>query len=361
MQQSDTFTSGLALAVSKVHSWVEGFYALLPNMIVGVTVLVLFCVFAYSLSRAITVYFDRRDRTDLGRILGDFGFWGLTAFGALLAMTIIIPSLKPANTLAGMGIGSLAFGFAFKDILQNWLSGLLILLRLPFRRGDQIKVGEAEGTVMRIEPRATIIRTYDGRDIVVPNTTIYTSIVTIHTSQHRRRVELDFTVGYVYEIRKITEIIRRSLAQIDEILQEPEPQILCWELGSTSLAMKVRWWINSERSQEVITRARAVQAIKEAFDANDIDPTDPQLVYYHTADKDMLESEATGKQSKEQNAQKKPTRRKEEETLQSYETGEDRKDIIAVPSPPEVVIDQNDPESETIKLDSKEDTLLSGN
>src|SRR5690606_4731416 len=80
---------------------------------------------------------------------------------------------------------------------------------------------------------------------------------------------------------------------IEEVLTDPPPQILCWELGATSLGVRVRWWIDSERAQEIVSRARVVQAIKEAFDANDIDPTDPQLIYYQEKSPSFVTRKAT--------------------------------------------------------------------
>lgn len=319
-------TDGFSAAYGTVHEWVISFYTLLPNIIVGAIVLGCFGVLAKYISRSLCRYFDRRDRTDLGRLLADFLFWALMGLGFLVMLTIVIPSLKPVDLLSSLGIGSLAIGIAFKDILQNWLSGLLILLRLPFRRGDQITVGKAEGTVMRIEPRATIIRTYDGRDIVVPNTEVYTSPVTIHTSQPVRRVEVSFTVGYAYEIRTITAIVEEALKTVDEVRDDPPPQILCWDMGDTSLGIKVRWWIHSERSQEVISRSRVVQAIKEAFDAHDIDPTDPQLIYVQRSDRAHTDRN----------------------TGQKFERS----------APPPITVVPSDPEAHKPKMDSKDETLL---
>ena len=226
-EESETieFRDGLTRAFDTVENWGEDFYSILPNMIVGFVVLFIFGLMAYSVSRTIRLYFERKERIDLGNILSDFGFWAMMLAGCLISLTIIMPSLRPADLLASLGIGSIAIGFAFKDILQNWLSGLLILLRLPFRRGDQIIIGEAEGTVMRIDPRATILRTYDGRDIVVPNSTVYSNNVTINTSEPQRRVELDLTVGYNYDIRVITRILKNSLDQVEEILKETKVNI----------------------------------------------------------------------------------------------------------------------------------------
>lgn len=344
MANNDTTTAqigdGFSLAWGTMREWAVDFYSLLPNIVVGIVFLFIFTILSYAISRFIRTYFERKQRIDLGNILSDLGFWLLVILGAGISLTIIMPSVKPGNLVASLGIGSIAAGFAFKEILQNWLSGLLILLRMPFRRGDQISVLGAEGTVMRIEPRATILRTYDGRDMVIPNTMVFSNIVLVHTSQKTRRVEMDLTVGYDYEVRHITQIIQTALRDIDEILDDPAPQVMCWELGSTSLGIKLRWWIDSERSEEVISRARAVQAIKEAFEANDIDPTDPQLIYYKSAG--ALPT-ADGKDAA---------------NTQTRTLKKANKAIKAPPPPPDFKAGSTDPESETIKQDSKAKTLL---
>lgn len=341
------FSEGVVTAFGTVNNWVFGFYALIPNLVVGVLLIFLFALVAYSTSRIIRIYFRRKDRIDLGNILGDLGFWGMMLLGTLIALTVIMPSLKPSNLLASLGIGSIAIGFAFKEILQNWFAGLLILLRMPFRRGDQIRVLDAEGTVMRIEPRATILRTYDGRDLVIPNTTIFSSIVLVHTSQPRRRMEIEFTVGYDYEVRRITSIISKALEQIDEILKDPAPQVMCWTLGATSLGFKLRWWIESDRSNEVISRARAVQAIKEAFEANDVDPTDPQLIYYQSSEKLPLKKKTAGKSA----GKGKAAKGKKAVAAQPA--------IEPPPPPPDFTAGKSDPEMDKPKKDSKDKTLLS--
>jgi small conductance mechanosensitive channel len=199
---------------------------------------------------------------------------------------------------------------------------------MPFRRGDQIRIGDSEGTVKSIEPRATILQTYDGRNIVVPNTDVYTSHVVVHTYNDVRRVEMDITVGYDYDTQYIINIIQNALKPIEEVLDDPSPQVLCWELGATSLGMKVRWWIEASRADEVISRARAVQAIKEAFEVNDIDPTDPDMIYY-----------------KEQGASK-PHAAKSHSQIQS------------APPPQMIEMGVNDPETEDPKIDSRNKTML---
>lgn len=334
---------GFTLAFDTVHSWISTFYSILPNIIAGFFIFAVFLLIAFGARYSTKQYFKRRERIDLGNILSSLSFWGFIGFGLVLTLTIIMPSLKPVDLVASLGVGSLAIGFVFKDILQNWFSGLLILLRLPFRRGDQITIGEATGTVVRIDPRATVLRTYDGRNIVVPNSTVYQNNVLIHTSNPTRRVEMDLTVGYNYDIRVITRIIENSLIQVDEIIKDPSPQILCWELGATSLGIKVRWWINSDRAEEVISRSRAVQAIKEALDANDIDPTDPQLIYYQQV-------------KKNEHTLFEDTDKNDKSSVEKSVITEDN--VAAGPKPPELTISASDPESEQPKLDDKSQTML---
>jgi small conductance mechanosensitive channel len=278
------FADGLAVAWDKIGSWVDGFYRLLPNLIVGIVVFAAFVAAACIFKSTLVASFRRRGRDDLGEMLSDFAFWLTSLLGLLLALTVVLPTLNPGDVVAGLGIGSVAIGFAFKDILQNWLAGLLILLRQPFRRGDQISVGSIEGTVQRISQRATLVKTYDGRVVVVPNTDIYTQSITVNTAYDHRRISVDVTVGYDHDVGDVRALITATLAAIDEVRKDPPPQVLPWELGATSLSLKVRFWIDSRRSSEVSARARVVQAIKESFQANGIDPTDPQIIYQHRID-----------------------------------------------------------------------------
>jgi small-conductance mechanosensitive channel len=108
---------------------------------------------AFALSNLVRKVMLRARRRDLSAMLSSFVFWLTMLLGTLVVLTIVLPSMKPADIFASLGIGSIALGFAFKDILQNWLAGFLILVRRPFRRGDQSKLGDIEGTVQAVETR----------------------------------------------------------------------------------------------------------------------------------------------------------------------------------------------------------------
>ena len=129
-------------AVRTVERWLEGFLALLPNLGVALIVFALMLGAALAAKYTLISILRRSSRAELRVLLGGFVKWALILFGLLkVVATIVFPSVNPADLLATLGIGSVAIGFAFKDILQNWLSGLLILYRQPFkdRRPDRVR------------------------------------------------------------------------------------------------------------------------------------------------------------------------------------------------------------------------------
>ncbi|WP_019995407.1 mechanosensitive ion channel family protein [Aureimonas ureilytica] len=136
-----------AFVLSKIETWVVGFQQLLPNIVVALVVFAIAFGIGWGIERSFRAWADKHARANLGAVLGSFLKLLVLLFGTLLALTIVIPSLNPGDLLAGLGIGSVAIGFAFKDILQNWLAGLLILIQRPFEVGDQIIVDGFEGTV----------------------------------------------------------------------------------------------------------------------------------------------------------------------------------------------------------------------
>ena len=132
------------LSWAKIEAFVQGFYWMLPNFAIATAIALAFWLASWVARRLAYRFFRRRSRENLGELLGEFARWGILLFGALIIAAVIFPSIKPADLLSTLGIGSIAIGFAFKDILQNWLAGLLILLRQPFKPGDQIVAGDHE-------------------------------------------------------------------------------------------------------------------------------------------------------------------------------------------------------------------------
>jgi small conductance mechanosensitive channel len=269
-------------AVEKIEAIIEGFFWMLPNFGFALVAFAVFYLGAWAARASITRFFRYRRRYDLADLLGGFAKWSIIAFGLLVCATIVFPSIRPADALATLGIGSIAIGFAFKDILQNWIAGLLILLRQPFRRGDQIVINNYEGTVEHIEARATIIKTYDGRRVVIPNSDVYTRSLIVNTAFPKRRSEYEIGIGFGDDIETARRVILEALQSVEGVEREPAPDVVPWEVDSSSVNLKVRWWTASKRGTVVAVRGRVIETIKRALNDASIDiPFPTRVVLFH--------------------------------------------------------------------------------
>jgi small conductance mechanosensitive channel len=155
--------------------------SLLPNIVLGMAIFVLFLLaasFAKSLIRR-RVVLRRLPRQGMALLLARLVHTTIALIGFLIAISVIAPSFQAADLIKVLGIGTVAIGFAFQNILQNFLAGILLLLQEPFRIGDLISVTGIEGNVSDIQARATIVKTKEGRDVVIPNAVIFTNPVAV--------------------------------------------------------------------------------------------------------------------------------------------------------------------------------------
>lgn len=272
----------LELVNAKIAEITRSFYESVPNILAGLVFLVLAWLLGKIVRRIVARIAIARGRPDLGNLIGSLtqGIFMVAAF--LVAAAIVFPSVEPGDVLATLGIGSVAIGFAFKDILQNLLAGLLILFRRPYARGDQIVVDDFEGTVEHIESRATLIRTYDNERVIIPNSDIYTKAVTVKTAFPNRRDEYLVGIGYGDDPVVAAEIFRTAIRDIPGVINDPAPECFVWELGDSTVNLKARWWTLSTRRDVVSVRARVLSAIYKAAQDNSIDlPFPTQVMLFH--------------------------------------------------------------------------------
>lgn len=218
----------------------------------------------------------------LGRAIGRLARFFVLLTGFLVAAVIIFPGVTPADVLAVLGLGSVAIGFAFKDIFQNFLAGVLILARRPFRIGDQVRTGQLEGTVEDINLRATVLKTYDGERVVVPNSNIYTDPVVVRTAYGKRRSRFTVGIGYPDDIRTAKRVILTKLAAIDGVLDEPAPWVRTVELAPSSVNLEVFYWTRAFQADVLRVGDEVATTIKYALDEAGIDmPYPVQTVLFH--------------------------------------------------------------------------------
>jgi small-conductance mechanosensitive channel len=216
-------------------------------------------------------------------ILGRLAQWITVLIGLFISLSIVIPTLKAGDLIQLLGISGVAIGFAFRDILQNFLAGILILLTEPFQIGDQIVFKDFEGTVENIQTRATTIKTYDGRRIVIPNSDLFTNSITVNTAFENRRLEYDIGIGYGDDIHEAKRLILEAIHETEGVLKEPAPDAIVVALAESTVNIRARWWIHPPRRAEALDlQDRVLTAIKNKLMANGIDlPFPTQQILFH--------------------------------------------------------------------------------
>ncbi len=204
-----------------------------------------------------------------------------TAFLLVLGVFgLPVQSLGTALGLIGLGVS-----FALKDMIANFISGILILIGQPFKVGDQIEVAGEEGTVKDIKIRATDVKTYDGRKVIVPNSRLYNGTVINNTAYDERRFEVIVGVGYDDNIESAVNLAMESLDEADMVEEDPEPQVLVNELGGSSVNLKLRGWTKPSKANMVKAASQVTQGVKEKYDKNGIDiPYPIRTVYMNNQD-----------------------------------------------------------------------------
>ncbi len=274
----------ISTAWAKVQGMINGTIALLPNIALALIVFLLFVFVGRWIKRLVKrLTSNRRQARNVGMVLGRLA-QGLTVLlGLFIALSIVIPTFKAGDLVQLLGISGVAIGFAFRDILQNFLAGILILLTEPFQIDDQIVFKGFEGTVENIETRATTIRTYDGRRIVIPNAELFTNAVTVNTAFDHRRLEYDIGIGYGDDIDRAKQLILEAMAGVDGVLENPAPDALVMELAGSTVNIRARWWINPPRRAAALDmQDQVLTAIKNTLTANGIDlPFPTQQILFH--------------------------------------------------------------------------------
>ncbi|MDH6061260.1 mechanosensitive ion channel family protein [Chrysosporum bergii ANA360D] len=275
----------ISALVARVQKMVNDFILLLPNIVLGLVVFTTFVILGRSIKRVVRrLTRHRRYARNLGMVLGRLAQGVTVLLGLFISLSVVFPSLRASDLVQLLGISGVAIGFAFRDILQNFLAGILILLTEPFQINDQIVFKNFEGTVENIETRATTIKTYDGRRIVIPNSELFTNSVTVNTAFDSRRLEYDVAIGYGDDLKWTKQLMLEAIHGVELVLKDPPPDVLVMELAENSVNIRARWWIKPPRRYDALdSRDQVISAIKQKlYVENGIDlPYPTRQILFH--------------------------------------------------------------------------------
>lgn len=196
-------------------------------------------------------------------LIGRLGYGVVWVFGLVIALGVL--GLELGALLGAFGLTSVAIGFSLRDVLSNYISGVVLLAARPFRIGDQVVIDDFEGTIKQIQLRAITLQTYDGRTVYIPNQEVFQASITNNTASPHRRSSILVGVDYDADISKARHIIQQTVQDIAGISADSPIDVLVRELAASTVNLEVRFWVESHRGEFLQTTSTAAQAVKEAL------------------------------------------------------------------------------------------------
>lgn len=237
-----------------------------PQVGLGLAVLVVGLVIARGVRALITAVLRWRGRSESSATV--FGGVSQVVLGALAigaALTIIFPSVKPVDVIGGIGVISIAAGIAFQTVLGNMFAGMVILGRDRFRVGDQIKVGDHAGTVAELRLSFTALRTFDGRLVLIPNSTLHNQVVSVQTGFERVRSTVRLQLDAATDLETALRVALAAMDDLPEVSHEPAPQVLFADVADGLVDAELRFWSGARQLETKEARHAVIRRVVADF------------------------------------------------------------------------------------------------
>lgn len=269
--------------MEQIKKWFEGLVNQVPSLVLGLVILLAFWLLARAGRRIATAAASRAGLVrGLQRVIARGVYVTVLIFGILVSLSVALPGVNLTAAFGALGVGSIIAGFALKDIIENTVAGVLILFTHPFGINDQIVSDNHEGTVVDIQFRATVVRTYDNRVVLIPNSELYTGRVEVNTRYDKVRHKVDLTFPNVYPTEPLRKAIVETLESVDGILDDPAPEALLTNLGNYSNTLTARYWVGPPTTRGEVTHVtdKALTLLNDRFSEMELVNIRPEAIVF---------------------------------------------------------------------------------
>lgn len=288
--------------LNKVDAIWIGFLKILPQLGLAFAFLLLTWLASSLVSKAVGRLFGSNLRRSLRDLLDRLLSMAIWVSGLLVAATIAFPSLSAEELIATVGLGSIAVGFAFKDIFENFFAGILILFREPFRINDYVECNDIKGWVKRITIRDTHIRQTTGERVVMPNAILFKNPVYVMTDKDIRRTTVICGIAYGEDVNEAREVIRKAVERCESVSKDEPVDIFAQGFGDSSIDFEVTWWTGSRPRDIRKSKGEVVAAVKVALDEAGIEIPFPYRTLTFKEPLEVLRRQGSGQNGAESQA-----------------------------------------------------------
>lgn len=272
----------LRLALQQMSGKLIGLVAKLPLVLVAGLIVLLAWWIGRSISRRIHLSRFSAKNPYIDALVARLVNWTVVLVGLLIALDLLEATAIVGALLGSAGVAGIAIGFAFRDIAENYVAGILLSLRRGFAPGDHILVDKYEGKVVALTSRSTLLMTFDGVHVAVPNALVFKSVVSNYTQNPKRRFEFTMVIDTNESIRESQEAALAEIRQVDGVLDDPAPSWLVDGYQNGGIQLRFQGWVNQRESDLGKVRSEALRAVKAAFEKAEIDGPRP-VRYMFTA------------------------------------------------------------------------------
>jgi len=195
--------------------------------------------------------------------------------GVILALEILDATKFVGAVLGAAGVMGLAIGFAFKDIAENYLASILLALRRPFQVRDVVDIDGHVGKVMALNTRATVLMTFDGNHVRLPNSLVFKAVITNFTRNPLRRFSFEVGAGTNEDLTAAQALGLSTLAAMEGVMADPAPFSVIDDLGDSTVSIEFRAWVDQTKYDFEKVRGDAIRRVKIAFDDAEIEMPEP--------------------------------------------------------------------------------------
>jgi len=251
----------------------------LPNIGTALLIFVLSLYLAGVLSKLLKKVLNNRNADhEVTLLLAQLTRWTIIIIGTITALQRFF---DVTAFLAGLGILGFTVGFALQDIMQNFVSGIILLVQQPFEVGDVIETDQYLGTILTINIRTTEMKTIDGRIVIIPNATILANPITNYTRAEIRRVELAVGVSYDADPVVARQAVLAAIQNVPGLVSDPPPVVAFHTFGGSSIDMSAYFWVDLAKTDPLVAKDVAFELVKAALDKKGIEipfPTTTVLI-----------------------------------------------------------------------------------
>jgi len=255
------------------NQWLQDFLQrsldFLPHLIFGLIIFGLSLYLSVPASRwAGRVAKKKLEDASLIEVITKITRWAVIITGTIVALEQV--NFNVTGFIAGLGIAGLTIGFALQDITRNFIAGLILMTRKPFKVGDTVLISGYTGKVVNINTRDTILKTFDGEVVILPNMNVFSTAITNQSDLPDQRRTVRICVEYDQDIAEASQKILQAVNGVEGVLESPAATVLAEELGSNEVTLVARYWLNQTAHNPLEVHSNVVRAIKETAERENI-------------------------------------------------------------------------------------------